>query len=96
MKHNDNPLLEVIDSMSKKPRLLLINPANPLVTLTRTSDNWTNQYRVWKPLSLLVLAGATPSDWDIEVIDENRGIPDYGSFPRHDLVGIRTFPGRIW
>jgi len=37
------------------PRLLLINPDNPLVSLTK--DSYTNQWRVWKPLGLLVLAG---------------------------------------
>ena len=40
------------------PRLLLINPDNPLVSLTK--DSYTSQWRVWKPLGLLVIAGLTP------------------------------------
>ena len=38
-----------------KPRLLLINPFNPLVSITNVKDNFWNQFRVWKPLGLLVL-----------------------------------------
>jgi len=49
------------------------------------------QYRVWKPLSLLVLAGLTPPEWEITVIDENLGAPDYTAMPRPDLVGITAF-----
>ncbi len=72
-------------------RLLLINPFNPLVSLTQVDDNLWNQYRVWKPLGLLVLAGLTPSDWDIKIVDENTGKVDYASLPRPDLVGITAF-----
>ena len=72
-------------------RLYLINPSNPLVAFIKANESRWNQYRVWKPLSLLVLAGLTPDNWDITVIDENLGIPDYESMPRPDLVGITAF-----
>ena len=72
-------------------RLYLVNPFNPLVSITRVSDNHWNQYRVWKPLSLLVLAGLTPPEWDITVVDENRGEVDYSSMPLPDIVGITAF-----
>ncbi|MCE5326463.1 MAG: B12-binding domain-containing radical SAM protein [Planctomycetaceae bacterium] len=72
-------------------RLYLINPHNPLVTLTNTKESRWNRYRVWKPLGLMVLAGLTPSDWEITIIDENRGLPDYAAMPTPDLVGITAF-----
>ena len=50
-----------------------------------------NRYRVWKPLSLLVLAGLNLPEWDISIIDENLGVPDYAAMPRPDLVGITAF-----
>jgi len=69
--------------------LYLINPHNPLVSLAKKS-RWS-KYRVWKPLGLLVLAGLTPPEWKIRIIDENLGVPDYGALPRPDLVGITAF-----
>jgi radical SAM superfamily enzyme YgiQ (UPF0313 family) len=72
-------------------RLYLINPFNPLVSLANVKDNRWNRYRVWKPLGLLVLAGLTPPDWDITVIDENLGLQDYSALPRPDLVGVTAF-----
>jgi radical SAM superfamily enzyme YgiQ (UPF0313 family) len=72
-------------------RLYLINPANPLVPLTQLRRNRWNRYRVWKPLGLLTVAGLTPTEWDIEIIDEHLGVPDYESMPRPDLVGITAF-----
>lgn len=50
-----------------------------------------NRYRVWKPLSLMVLAGLTPPEWDITLVDENLGLPNYSAMPRPDLVGITAF-----
>jgi radical SAM superfamily enzyme YgiQ (UPF0313 family) len=70
--------------------LLLINPRNPLVTITNKNNYW-NKYRVWKPLGLLVLAGLTPPEWDITVVDENVGDIDYSQMPRPDLVGVTAF-----
>jgi radical SAM superfamily enzyme YgiQ (UPF0313 family) len=71
-------------------RLLLINPRNPLVSIANKNNYW-NKYRVWKPLGLLVVAGLTPPEWDITVVDENVGVPDYSQMPRPDLVGVTAF-----
>jgi radical SAM superfamily enzyme YgiQ (UPF0313 family) len=72
-------------------QLLLINPSNPLVSMVKTRESRWNRYRVWKPLSLLVLAGLTPPEWDVSILDENLGAPDYAAVPRPDLVGITAF-----
>lgn len=72
-------------------KLLLINPSNPIVSMSSDkSSRWT-KYRVWKPLSLMVIAALTPKDWEITILDENVGIPDYDALPRPDLVGITSF-----
>ena len=39
----------------------------------------------------MVLAGLTPSEWEISIVDENLGVPDYRAMPRPDLVGITAF-----
>jgi radical SAM superfamily enzyme YgiQ (UPF0313 family) len=72
-------------------RLYLINPSNPLVSMVKLKKNRWKRYRIWKPLNLLVLAGLTPPEWKITVIDENLGIPDYSAMPQPDLVGITAF-----
>ncbi len=72
-------------------RLYLINPSNPLVSIVKIKENRWNRYRVWKPLSLMVLAGLTPPEWEISILDENIGVPDYPAMPRPDLVGITAF-----
>jgi len=72
-------------------RLYLINPSNPLVAITKVKESRWNRYRVWKPLSLMVLAGLTPTEWEISIVDENLGAPDYAAMPRPDLVGITAF-----
>jgi len=72
-------------------RLYLINPSNPLVSIVKVRESRWNRYRVWKPLSLMVLAGLTPPDWEIAIVDENVNVPDYGAMPRPDLVGITAF-----
>jgi len=72
-------------------RLYLINPSNPLVTITKVKESRWNRYRVWKPLNLMVLAALTPPEWEISIVDENFGAPDYPSMPRPDLVGITAF-----
>jgi radical SAM superfamily enzyme YgiQ (UPF0313 family) len=71
-------------------RLLLINPRNPLVSVSNKKNRW-NKYRVWKPLGLLVVAGCTPPEWDITIVDENVEVPDYSQMPRPDLVGVTAF-----
>jgi len=70
-------------------RLYLINPCNPLTSMSQPS-RW-RKYRVWKPLGLMVLAGLTPAEWDVTIIDENLGAQDYASLPHPDLVGITAF-----
>jgi len=72
-------------------RLYLINPTNPLVSIVKVKESRWNRYRVWKPLSLMVLAGLTPPEWEISIVDENLGTPDYSAMPRPDLVGITAF-----
>ncbi|HUT61657.1 MAG TPA: radical SAM protein [Phycisphaerae bacterium] len=72
-------------------RLYLINPNNPLVSLANVKESRWNRYRLWKPLGLLVLAGLTPPEWEITVIDENLHAADYSAMPRPDLVGITAF-----
>src|SRR5512136_982363 len=72
-------------------RLYLINPSNPLVSIVNVRESLWNRYRVWKPLSLMVLAGLTPPGWKITIVDENLGVPDYSAMPRPDLVGITAF-----
>jgi len=38
-----------------------------------------------------VLAGLIPPEWEISIVDENLGAPDYRAMPRADLVGITAF-----
>jgi radical SAM superfamily enzyme YgiQ (UPF0313 family) len=71
--------------------LYLVNPSNPLVSIIKVKESRWNRYRVWKPLSLMVLAGLTPPDWEVAILDENVEIPDYEKLPRPDLVGITAF-----
>jgi len=72
-------------------KLYLINPSNPLVSMTKIKESRWNRYRVWKPLGLMVLAGMTPPEWEVSIVDENLGAPDYSTMPRPDLVGITAF-----
>jgi radical SAM superfamily enzyme YgiQ (UPF0313 family) len=72
-------------------RLYLVNPDNPVVSLSKVRWNRLNSYRVWKPLGLLVVAGLTPPQWELELIDENLGRPDYARLPKPDLVGVTAF-----
>ncbi len=72
-------------------RVYLINPSNPLVSIVKVKESRWNRYRVWKPLSLMVLAGLTPPEWQVSILDENLAIPDYEALPRPDLVGITAF-----
>ncbi len=72
-------------------RLYLVNPLSSLIQLANVKRNRWNRYRIWKPLGLLVLAGLTPPEWDVTLIDENLERPDYATLPRPDLVGITAF-----
>lgn len=75
----------------ERMRVFLINPNNPAVSMIKVKQNPWNKYRVWKPLGLLVLAGQTPAEWDVTVLDENTGVPDYDAMNSPDLVGITAF-----
>jgi radical SAM superfamily enzyme YgiQ (UPF0313 family) len=73
-------------------RLYLVNPSNPLISILKVKESRWNRYRVWKPLGLMVLGGLTPpEEWEITILDENLGTPDYSAMPRPDLVGITAF-----
>ncbi len=72
-------------------RLHLINPFNPLVSMSHAKQSRWHRYRVWKPLGLLTLAGLTPPDWEVTVFDENFGMPNYAAGPAPDLVGVTAF-----
>ncbi|RPJ64314.1 MAG: radical SAM protein [Acidobacteria bacterium] len=72
-------------------RLYLVNPSNPLVSIIKVKESRWNRYRVWKPLSLMTLAGLTPPEWEVSIVDENLGVPDYDAMARPDLVGITAF-----
>jgi radical SAM superfamily enzyme YgiQ (UPF0313 family) len=79
------------DLREHKVRLYLINPSNPLVSLTHLKESRWNRYRIWKPLGLLAVAALTPPDWEVTVFDENVRVPDYAALPRPDLVGVTAF-----
>lgn len=59
----------------KRKKLLLINPGNPTL------------YSYTPPLALGYVAAVTPSDWEIEIIDENTRGYDYAAM-HADLVGV--------
>lgn len=59
--------------------------------MVKIKENRWNKYRLWKPLGLLVIAALTPKDWDVTVVDENLGMPDYAGMTPPDLVGITAF-----
>jgi len=69
----------------------LINPANPLASMSFNRSSYWNRFRLWKPLGLLVLAGLTPPDWEIHVFDENQAYIGYDALPRPDVVGVTAF-----
>ncbi|MBN1578864.1 MAG: B12-binding domain-containing radical SAM protein [Chitinispirillaceae bacterium] len=71
--------------------LYLINPDNPLVSMVKSREYRWNRYSVWKPLGLLVIAGLTPPEWTVTIVDENIKRRDYAFMPTPDLVGITAF-----
>jgi radical SAM superfamily enzyme YgiQ (UPF0313 family) len=71
--------------------LYLINPSNSLASMSNMRDSRWKSFRIWKPLSLMVLAGLTPQEWQILIVDENLSSPKYETMPRPDLVGITAF-----
>jgi len=71
--------------------LYLVNPCNALISISHQSRGHWNRFRLWKPLSLLVVAGLTPPEWEVRVLDENLAPIDYQALPRPDAVGITAF-----
>ena len=71
--------------------LYLVNPSNPLVSISLNRSSYWNRYRLWKPLGLLMIAGLTPPDWETSILDENLASVDYETLPRPDVVGITAF-----
>ncbi len=71
--------------------LYLINPSNALISISLNRSSYWNRFRLWKPLSLLAVAGLTPPGWDISIIDENLAPVDYGAMKLPDVVGITAF-----
>ena len=70
-------------------RLCLINPSNPLVSIVKVKESRWNRYRVWKPLSLIVLAGLnTTGVGNLDRGREPERAGPSGHAPRPDLVAI--------
>ena len=69
--------------MSKRKKLLLVNPVSPL--RTGLSLNRSSRF---PPLNLGIIASLTPSDWEVELVDENFETFRYRDA---DLVGITAF-----
>ncbi len=80
-----------VPGMTGTLRLYLVNPRNPLVSITHVKESRWNRYRVWKPLGLTVLAALTAPDWEVSIFDENIRAHDYQALPQPDLVGITAF-----
>jgi hypothetical protein len=68
-------------------RLLLINPSNPLVSIVKGEP--------LEPLPRVETAqpygSCGPRQWEITIVDENLGAPDYQAMPEPDLAGITAF-----
>jgi len=71
--------------------IYLINPSNKMTSLVNVKEGFGNSLRIWKPLGLLILEGLTSGEHELEIIDENKRIPDYSAKRQPDLVGITAF-----
>lgn len=67
-------------------KLLLINPVN------RRSGLLLSRFSTFSPLGLAYVAAATPSNWEVKILDEN--INEF-EFEEADLVGITAFTSNI-
>lgn len=67
-------------------KLLLINPVG------QRSGALLNRFSTFPPLSLAYVAAVTPSNWEVEIIDENF---DTFNYTEADLVGITAFTSNI-
>jgi radical SAM superfamily enzyme YgiQ (UPF0313 family) len=68
-------------------RLLLINPVN-----SNRAGLTVNHTGLFPPLGLGIVAALTPSDWCIEILDENF---ERFHFKEADLVGLSSFTAQI-
>jgi radical SAM superfamily enzyme YgiQ (UPF0313 family) len=66
-----------------KRKLLLINPVNQ-----RRKGLRMRNLSTYPPLNLAIIAGLTPENWDIKILDENF---DTFRFEEADLVGFTSF-----
>jgi radical SAM superfamily enzyme YgiQ (UPF0313 family) len=66
-----------------KRKLILINPVNPARTGLTVNKNSR-----FPPISLGIVAALTPSDWEVEIVDENW---EPFTYRNADLVGITAF-----
>ena len=67
-------------------KLLLINPVG------RRSGLLLSRFSTFSPLGLAYVAAVTPSNWEVEIIDENF---DTFRYEEADLVGITAFTSNI-
>jgi radical SAM superfamily enzyme YgiQ (UPF0313 family) len=70
-----------------RKKLILINPVNP-----RRSGLNINPSGLFPPLGLGIVAALTPSDWDVEILDENF---EKFRYKEADLVGLTSFTASI-
>ncbi|MGD0235793.1 MAG: radical SAM protein [Syntrophorhabdales bacterium] len=67
-------------------KLLLINPVG------RRSGMLLSRFTLFPPLGLAYVAGATPPDWNVKILDENF---ERFQFEEADLVGITSFTATV-
>jgi radical SAM superfamily enzyme YgiQ (UPF0313 family) len=83
----ENNTIKIITKRDNRKKLLLINPNNSY----KSGIYHTEDFSV-PPMSLGVLAALTPSNWDIEILDEN---VDSFRFIEADLIGLTAFTSSI-
>ena len=71
----------------KKYKLLLINPLS-----TKRIGLIRDQKSIYPPMSLGIIAALTPSNWDIELVDENF---DRFEYKEADLVGLTALTSQV-
>jgi hypothetical protein len=67
-------------------RLLLVNPVG------RRSGYMLSRFTLSPPLGLAYVAGATPPEWDVKIIDEKF---ETFQFEEVDLVGITSLTANV-